>query len=73
MELANINTDNQIVISGDRIAIAHAVDLATARGARKAVPLPVSGAFHSSLMVEAEKGLAAELENRCIFVNPGCP
>ena len=63
VELANINTDNQIVISGDRMAIAHAVDLATARGARKAVPLPVSGAFHSSLMVEAEKGLAAELES----------
>ncbi len=63
VELANINTDNQIVISGDRIAIAHAVDLATARGARKAVPLPVSGAFHSSLMHEAKEGLAAELES----------
>ena len=61
VELANINTDNQIVISGDRMAIAHAVDLATARGARKAVPLPVSGAFHSSLMFEAEEGLAEEL------------
>ena len=63
VELANINTDNQIVISGDRMAIAHAVDLANARGARKAVPLPVSGAFHSSLMSEAEEGLAAELES----------
>ncbi len=63
VELANINTDNQIVISGDRIAIAQAVDLATARGARKAVPLPVSGAFHSSLMREAEEGLAAELSS----------
>ena len=63
VELANINTDNQIVISGDKMAIAHAVDLSTARGARKAVPLPVSGAFHSSLMVEAEEGLAAELED----------
>ena len=62
VELANINTENQIVISGDKMAIAHAVDLATARGARKAVPLPVSGAFHSSLMMEAEVGLAAELE-----------
>ena len=60
VELANINTDNQIVISGDRIAIAQAVDLATARGARKAVPLPVSGAFHSSLMFEAERRLSAE-------------
>ena len=63
VELANINTDNQIVISGDRMAIAHAVDLATARGARKAVPLPVSGAFHSSLMLEAEEGLSAELDS----------
>ena len=63
VELANINTENQIVISGDKMAIAHAVDLATARGARKAVPLPVSGAFHSSLMREAEVGLAAELES----------
>ena len=61
VELANINTENQIVISGDRIAVAQAVDLATARGARKAVPLPVSGAFHSSLMFEAEEGLSSEL------------
>ncbi len=61
VELANINTNNQIVISGDRLAVAQAVDLSTARGARKAVPLPVSGAFHSSLMAEAEAGLAAEL------------
>ena len=72
VELANINTDNQIVISGDKMAIAHAVDLATARGARKAVPLPVSGAFHSSLMLEAEEGLAAELET-LRFQNPRMP
>ena len=72
VELANINTDNQIVISGDKMAIAHAVDLATARGARKAVPLPVSGAFHSSLMVEAEEGLAAELE-KLQFRQPRMP
>ena len=57
VELANINTDNQIVISGDKIAVARAMDLASARGARKTVPLPVSGAFHSSLMREAEAGL----------------
>ena len=57
VELANINTDNQIVISGDKIAVARAMDLAAARGARKTVPLPVSGAFHSSLMLEAEAGL----------------
>ena len=63
VELANINTDNQIVISGDRMVVAQAVDLCNARGARKAVPLPVSGAFHSSLMAGAETGLSAELES----------
>ncbi len=63
VELANINTDNQIVISGDRMAVAQAVDLCGARGARKALPLPVSGAFHSSLMAGAEAGLAEELKS----------
>ena len=58
VELANINTDDQIVISGDKIAVARAMDLASARGARKTIPLPVSGAFHSSLMAEAKEGLA---------------
>ena len=58
VELANINSDNQIVISGDKIAVARAMDLASARGARKAIPLSVSGAFHSSWMRGAEAGLA---------------
>ncbi len=58
VELANINTDDQIVISGDKIAVARAMDLASARGAKKTIPLPVSGAFHSSLMAGAEEGLA---------------
>jgi [acyl-carrier-protein] S-malonyltransferase len=57
VELANINTDDQIVISGDKIAVARAMDLASARGAKKTIPLPVSGAFHSSLMSDAEAGL----------------
>ena len=58
VELANINSDDQIVISGDKIAVARAVDLASARGARRAIPLPVSGAFHSSCMQGAKLGLA---------------
>jgi [acyl-carrier-protein] S-malonyltransferase len=57
VELANINSDDQIVISGDKIAVARAMDLASARGARKTIPLPVSGAFHSSLMYQAQQGL----------------
>ena len=58
VELANINADDQIVISGDKVAVAQAMDLASARGARKTISLTVSGAFHSSLMQEAKEGLA---------------
>ena len=57
VELANINADDQVVISGDKIAVARAMDLASARGARRTIPLPVSGAFHSSLMAVAREGL----------------
>ena len=62
VELANINTEDQIVISGDKIAVARAMDLASARGAKKTIPLPVSGAFHSTLMLEAEAGLAEAIK-----------
>ena len=61
VELANVNSDDQIVISGEKIAVARAMDLATARGAKKTVPLQVSGAFHSSLMAQAQEGLAEAL------------
>lgn len=57
VELANINSDDQMVISGDKLAVVQAMDLALARGARKAIPLQVSGAFHSSLMSDASAGL----------------
>ena len=63
VELANINTDDQIVISGDKLAVARAMDLASARGAKKTIPLPVSGAFHSSLMNEAAAGLADAVQS----------
>jgi len=72
VELANVNAENQIVISGDKIAVARAADLALARGARKAVTLPVSGAFHSSLMAEAEKGLT-EAMGALQFKDPKMP
>ncbi|MQG00450.1 MAG: ACP S-malonyltransferase [SAR202 cluster bacterium] len=57
VELANINSDDQMVISGDKLSVAQAMDLALARGARKAISLQVSGAFHSSLMSDASGGL----------------
>ena len=57
--VSNINTDSQTVISGNKSAVASAVDLATSRGAKRAIPLKVAGAFHSDLM----KPAAEELEN----------
>lgn len=72
VELANINSDDQIVISGDKIAVARAMDLASAQGARKTVPLPVSGAFHSSLMYQAQAGLVQAIAS-LDFQNPQVP
>lgn len=59
--LANLNCPGQIVISGDADRIPAAVELAKARGARKAIPLTVAGAYHSPLMAGAQPKLAAEL------------
>ena len=56
--VSNVNTADQVVISGDVLAVARALDMASARGARKAVPLRVGGAFHSLLMSPAREGLA---------------
>lgn len=62
VELANLNCPGQLVISGEAEGIAKACDLAKARGAKRAVPLPVAGAYHSRLMASAQPKLAAELE-----------
>ncbi len=72
VELANINSEDQIVISGDKRAVARAVDLASARGAKKVIPLPVSGAFHSSLMYQAQQGLAEAIA-KLDFHDPQVP
>jgi [acyl-carrier-protein] S-malonyltransferase len=58
---ANLNGGGQIVIAGDREAVARASARATALGARRAVPLPVSAPFHCALMKPAEDRLAPEL------------
>jgi [acyl-carrier-protein] S-malonyltransferase len=59
---ANFNSPEQIVISGHKEAVMRAVELARARGAKRAVVLPVSAPFHTSLMGPAAKRMAAELE-----------
>jgi [acyl-carrier-protein] S-malonyltransferase len=59
--LANLNCPGQIVISGELDKITKAVELAKARGAKRAIPLPVAGAYHSPLMAGAQPKLQAEL------------
>ncbi|HUA38420.1 MAG TPA: ACP S-malonyltransferase [Candidatus Sulfopaludibacter sp.] len=60
--LANLNCPGQLVISGETDKITKAVELAKARGAKRAIPLPVAGAYHSPLMAGAQPRLQAELE-----------
>ncbi|HMC72681.1 MAG TPA: ACP S-malonyltransferase, partial [Terriglobales bacterium] len=62
-EPANINSPQQIVISGHAAAIERAVKLASDRGAKKAKTLPVSAPFHCSLMKPAQDRLAADLSS----------
>jgi [acyl-carrier-protein] S-malonyltransferase len=60
--IANFNAPGQIVISGERGALSAAMELAKARGAKRFIPLPVSGAFHSPVMQPAAAGLAQAIE-----------
>jgi [acyl-carrier-protein] S-malonyltransferase len=59
--LANLNCPGQLVISGEADKIEKACELAKAKGARKAIPLPVAGAYHSPLMAGAQPKLQSEL------------
>ena len=60
---ANINSPEQIVISGHTAAVERAAKLASERGAKRAVMLPVSAPFHCSLMMPAQERLAADLQS----------
>ena len=59
---ANLNSPDQIVIAGHAGAVARAMELARAAGARRAVPLPVSAPFHCALMKPAQERLKADLD-----------
>jgi [acyl-carrier-protein] S-malonyltransferase len=69
---ANYNCPGQLVISGDVNAINKACESLKAEGARRALVLPVGGAFHSPLMEPAREELAAAIENT-MFSKPNCP
>jgi [acyl-carrier-protein] S-malonyltransferase len=71
-QAANINSPEQIVISGNSGAVERAIKLATERGAKKAVSLPVSAPFHCALMQPAQDRLAADL-GMLSFQNPSVP
>jgi [acyl-carrier-protein] S-malonyltransferase len=71
-EPANINSLEQIVISGDAAAVERGVKIGQERGAKRAVILPVSAPFHCSLMKPAEERLAGDLE-KLAFSAPRVP
>jgi [acyl-carrier-protein] S-malonyltransferase len=70
-QAANVNSPEQIVISGHAGAVDRAIKLATERGAKKAVSLPVSAPFHCALMQPAQDRLARDL-GALSFRNPLC-
>jgi [acyl-carrier-protein] S-malonyltransferase len=61
VEAANLNSPDQIVISGNAGAVSRACELAKAAGARRAILLPVSAPFHCQLMKPAQERLAVDL------------
>lgn len=69
---ANLNAPDQTVISGDPAAVGRAGELCKAAGAKRVMPLKVSGAFHSPLMKPATRGLSAALA-AAPFTDPAFP
>jgi [acyl-carrier-protein] S-malonyltransferase len=69
---ANVNSPGQVVIAGHAAAVERASALCKARGAKRAVPLPVSAPFHCALMRPAQERLAPELA-ALVFADPKPP
>ena len=69
---ANYNCQGQVVISGSNAGVAKASEKLKEAGAKRVLPLPVGGAFHSPLMAPAREELAAAIENT-VFAKPSCP
>jgi len=60
-QVANDNSVGQVVISGSKSAIDRAIEIAKSKGAKRALALPVSGAFHSALMLDAQNEMKIAL------------
>jgi len=69
---ANYNCPGQVVISGEILAVAYAIEIAKELGAKRAIPLVVSGPFHSSLMDKVGEQLQPVLES-VSWNTPRCP
>lgn len=70
--LANHNSADQVAISGEVAAVAAAGPALQAAGAKRVIPLPVSGAFHSPLLEDARTRFAGELD-RVVWAEPAVP
>ena len=72
IKTANYNCPGQVVISGEKNSIESACEILKKNGAKRAIILPVGGAFHSTLMTSAKNKLAMEIE-KIKFNTPSCP
>ncbi len=72
VQAVNFNSPGQVVIAGHKTAVARAIEACKARGAKRAMPLPVSAPFHSSLMLPAADKLEKFLKN-VPFAAPAVP
>ena len=72
VQAVNFNAPGQVVIAGHKTAVARAIEACKARGAKRAMPLPVSAPFHSRLMQAAAAKLADYLET-VVLASPGIP
>ena len=72
VEAVNFNDPLQTVIAGSKVAVARACELLKANGAKRALPLPVSAPFHSSLMKPAAQRLQEKLQS-IVFLPPQIP
>jgi [acyl-carrier-protein] S-malonyltransferase len=72
VQAVNFNAPGQVVIAGEKQAVVRAIEACKARGAKRAMPLPVSAPFHSSLMKPAGERLQSYLQKVAV-VSPSIP